>query len=113
MKGGVFDNLPALKSVSLNSNRCIDRHFFGEADIKLLSKTVNGTCGIDDTETQVQCEAIQWSRYLTCVMYGYSVIKNIGYTISDPFNEKVASMQFNYTKILNFFQFRCVTHSRT
>lgn len=107
MRGWVFDNLPALRAVNLADNECINKEFKGEEEIRRMSKTLNETCGIDKTETQIACEKINELNYafvtrLTCEMNTYTAIKDVGYTISDQFNDEVAQMFLNDNQNIEF-----------
>lgn len=98
MKGWVFENLPALTEVNLASNECISQ-IFGSKELGRLSKTVNETCGIDKTETQIACEET-WGQI--CGMHSYTTIKDIGYTISDSFNDAIRGISFDNNRNIDF-----------
>lgn len=107
MRGWVFDNLPALRTVKLGSNECINQDFNSEEEIRRISKTVNETCGINQNETQIMCETIGDNTYayttgLACKMNTYTAIMDLGYTISDQSNDKVVQMYFNDNQKIEF-----------
>lgn len=104
MRGWAFDNLPALQEVNLESNLCIDQEFKKEEEIREISKTVNATCGVDKTETQISCEYTHQTpeSLIFCFMGGFTAIKDIGYTISDPFDDMVGTINFNNNRKIEF-----------
>lgn len=99
MKGSVFDNLPALKNVDLEANLCVNQIFLSEESVRGLSNTVSGAC--DKKGTQIACEEIS-SQEKFCKMRNYTIIRDITYTISDPFNEKVETMSFSNNRNIEF-----------
>lgn len=118
MKGSVFENLPALAKVFLSENDCIDKDFRSELysefvkdiseNIRDLPRTVNETCGIDRTDTQIECEKIfkhSYHEYLyekTCEMKTYTVIKDIDYVLSDPFSNTIWKMDLSDNQNIEF-----------
>lgn len=108
MRGMVFDNMLALQFVQLEFNECISRRFKGEEEIRSISKTVNDTCGIDTSETDIACESIRAitlgfiGQIISCNIQMYTVIKDIGYSISDPYNVKITKMNFNDNRNIEF-----------
>lgn len=103
MRGWVFENLPALQQVYLELNECISRNFEGDAAIRELSKTVNETCGTDKTETQIACERLTENfQGYTCDMRFYTLINDIGFTISYLFNDNILKIDLSDNRNIEF-----------
>lgn len=118
MKASVFEDLPALQEVYLFRNECIDQRFVTEEEIRGLSKTVNATCGFDKNGTQmITCEKFEpvtgWEfpfddrnfssgHFLICEMTSYTIIRDITYFISDPFNDIVTEITFSDNPNIEF-----------
>lgn len=119
MKGSVFEQLPALQRVNLADNECIDQEF-REEQISDISQAVYGACGFDKNRTSIVCEEIDAFGYYFfdddsvemersfhsddyfCRMKNYTTIRDITYTISNPFNDKVKYMEFSGNRNVNF-----------
>lgn len=107
MSGSVFENLPALQKVYLQGNECINQDFETVEQIRGISKTVNATCGFGKNGTRIACEIIEETvlfkyGYFTCEMKTYTTIKDITYSISDLFNNKVVEMDFDDNRNIEF-----------
>lgn len=107
MEGSVFEHLAELQHVNLKSNECIDRIFEIEDGMRDLSKTVNATCGFDKNQTQIACEEISpmdasGTWHLACKIKSYTPIRDITYTVSDPFNAGVDTIDFTDNRNIEF-----------
>lgn len=143
MRGWVFENLPALRTLDLKGNECIDHTFYKDEEIRIISRSVNVTCGIDKTEKKIACEDISKTTQLesgtgaasvlktsighscsntskvkvvkrqmdgierekisiACEMNDYTAIEDLGYSVLDPCNEKVDTMDFSHNQKIEF-----------
>lgn len=100
MEGSVFEQLPALKEVDLTGTECIDQTFKGVNEIRGIAKTVNASCGFDKSRTQIACERIQSSD--VCNMKTYTTIRDITYTVSNPYDGQVTKLDLSDNRNIEF-----------
>lgn len=108
MTGSVFEDLPALENVRLFSNDCINEAFY-KGKVRELPRAVNVSCGNDRNKAQIACETVNFSflsfttkRAVACSMMKYTAIKDIGFTILDPYNETVEHIYMQGNKNIEF-----------